>query len=231
VWIVDDDRPLAFTGGWFRPRIHISTATEQGLAAEELAAVLAHEDCHRRQRDPLRMAAARVAARTLAFIPGLCALADRHAQTIELAADEAAAQAASPKTLASALLRLGAAQNGDSDPDVCRIAPERVDRLAGRPIPRLGSRHAVLLFLGAIALGAVAIESFESARTAPVEVAVVAAQLCSVGGLALSSAVLLTARHRRSSDPAKARASCARPRQTAPERLFRRPGTVSDRSL
>jgi hypothetical protein len=62
-----------------------------------------------------------------------------------------------------------------------------------------------LLLLGAIALSILAAESLESARTAPVEVALAAAQLCSTGGLGLALTILVTALRRRVPEPARSR--------------------------
>ena len=196
VWIVDDARPLAFTGGWLQPRIHVSTTTVRRLEDDELAAVVAHEDRHRRHRDPLRLAAARVTAGALPFLPPVRVLAGRHAGALELAADEHAANTFGTQALAGALLRLGTAD--DERGEVCRIAPDRVDQLAGRPTARLGLRQTVLLSLTALALSLISLESIETARSARIDVALAAAQFCTVGPVAVAFVVLAHASRRQS---------------------------------
>ena len=128
VTIVDDPTPLAFCAGYLRPRIHLSTGAVARLSQTELDAVVAHEHHHLRRRDPLRLLIARVLADALFFLPALRRLADRYGALAEVAADEAAARASSPSTLAAALL----AFNHSPHPGlVVGIAPERVDHLLG----------------------------------------------------------------------------------------------------
>lgn len=54
--VVTNDRPLAITHGWRRPRIFVTTGLIRILTRSEFNAVLAHEAAHCRQRDPLFMA-------------------------------------------------------------------------------------------------------------------------------------------------------------------------------
>jgi Zn-dependent protease with chaperone function len=61
--VVDMDGPLALTAGLIRPRIFISTRLLEALAPAELAAVVGHEQAHRRRRDALRQLVAEVLAR------------------------------------------------------------------------------------------------------------------------------------------------------------------------
>ncbi|MBW2426370.1 MAG: M56 family metallopeptidase [Deltaproteobacteria bacterium] len=55
---IDSDEPFAFTGGFLRPRVRISTALEDLLSPSQRAVVLAHEQAHARRRDPARFALA-----------------------------------------------------------------------------------------------------------------------------------------------------------------------------
>jgi Zn-dependent protease with chaperone function len=128
VILFDDHRPLAFCAGVLRPRIYVSTATVDALDDEQLAAVLAHEAHHARQRDPLRVLVARVLADALFFLPAARRLGDRYEDLAELAADRAALRASGGQVapLASALLSLEATNSA-----VVGIAPERVDHLMG----------------------------------------------------------------------------------------------------
>jgi Zn-dependent protease with chaperone function len=131
VVVVDDDRPQAFCAGIVRPRIYVSTGTLRRLRPDELEAVLAHEEHHRRRRDPLRIAVARMLGHALFFVPVLRRLSDRYCAMAELAADAAAVRTTrgGGATLASALLRFSASSHPRA---AVGIAPERVDHLLGR---------------------------------------------------------------------------------------------------
>jgi Zn-dependent protease with chaperone function len=124
--VVEDDRPLAFCAGLLRPRVYVSTGALALLDDPALDAVLAHERHHARRRDPLRLAAARVLARALFFMPGLGALAASQRSLAELSADESAVTADpdSRSALARAML-------GFSDAGAAGFEPERVDYLLG----------------------------------------------------------------------------------------------------
>jgi Zn-dependent protease with chaperone function len=104
--VVAADEPLALTYRLARPRIMVSTGLIAVLTAAELSAVLAHERCHLRQRDPLRLLAARLLAAYGCYLPITGWLARRLALRRELAADRAAAGFAGRGVLAGALLKL-----------------------------------------------------------------------------------------------------------------------------
>ncbi len=131
--VIADPLPQAFCAGYLRPKVYISRRTLELLTEAELHAVLAHEHHHRRVRDPLRLAYARILSEALFFVPALRTLSDRYAELAELSADRAAvrANAGEPGPLASALLAFD--ENGR--PGV-GISPERVDLLLGEPIHR-----------------------------------------------------------------------------------------------
>jgi len=61
--VVDMDRPLALTAGLIRPRIYLSTRLLNALSPAELAAVVGHEQAHRRRRDAVRQLAAEALSR------------------------------------------------------------------------------------------------------------------------------------------------------------------------
>lgn len=174
-----DARPLAFCAGLLRPRVYVSTGAVDSLGADELRAVLAHEEHHARARDPLRVFCARVLADALFFIPALRRLADRYVALAELSADAAAvrANAGDRKPLASALLVFGETAN----PAVVNIAPERVDHLMGRRtrwgLPLAALSWTVLALGGLVAL---AMRAGEVSDAAAVNVPLVAAQACMV---------------------------------------------------
>ena len=123
--------PHAFCAGWLRPRIYVSAAAVERLSDEQLQAVLAHEQEHRRRRDPLRLAVGRILCEALFFLPVLRPLHDRYGEVAELTADAAAVAAAggSPGPLAAAMLTFDAHTQGGG----VGISPDRVDSLLGLP--------------------------------------------------------------------------------------------------
>jgi Zn-dependent protease with chaperone function len=132
VRVIAAGAPVAFCAGWLRPNIYISTAAVERLSEAELRAVLAHEQEHRRMRDPLRLAVGRVLCQALFFLPVLQRLHARYGDVAELAADAAAVTAAdgSPAPLAAAMLAFDAAAERD---DAVGISPDRIDSLLGCP--------------------------------------------------------------------------------------------------
>jgi hypothetical protein len=135
----------AFTAGWRSPVVYVAQELADGprrLAPGELAAVVAHEGAHVTRRDPLRFSALRAVASTLFWIPALRALLDDVVDEAEIRADDAAAAAVDPLTLASALVALAAWRPpagvvGESTPDYAvgfvrrDLLDRRVRRLAG----------------------------------------------------------------------------------------------------
>jgi Zn-dependent protease with chaperone function len=136
--VIEDCAVHAFCAGLLRPRVYVTTEALQRLDEDALAAVLAHERHHVQRRDPLRMAAGRVLARALFFLPWLQALTDRHRSLAELSADESAAARGRP-ALARAML---AFEEG-------RIEPERVEQLLGEG-DSLGWRFPIALTAAAL---------------------------------------------------------------------------------
>jgi beta-lactamase regulating signal transducer with metallopeptidase domain len=91
---------------------------------------LEHERHHALRRDPLRLAAARVLARAVFFLPGYRALVGRQQALAELGADERAINAApgNRSALARAMVIFSdSAESGDER----GVDPERVDHLLG----------------------------------------------------------------------------------------------------
>src|SRR3984885_12196247 len=129
--LIADPQPLAFCAGLLRPRVYVSSGAVAILDEEALGAVLAHERHHARRRDPLRLAAGRVLAEALFFLPGLAALVERQQAPAELSADESAGTVAPANrpALAHAMLSFsdppGSSRGG--------IDPARVDYLLGDP--------------------------------------------------------------------------------------------------
>jgi len=127
-----DPRPQAFCAGLLRPHAYVSTGALGVLESDELEAVLAHEAEHRRARDPLRLLAADLAARSLAPLPLYGRIARRLATAAELSADGAAlgVSGGDRRPLAGALIVMSEAAHG-----AVAVDPERVDALSGAPAP------------------------------------------------------------------------------------------------
>jgi hypothetical protein len=162
VSLVDDAAPEAFCAGFLRPRVYVSRGALELLSPAELHAVLAHEHHHRRVRDPLRLAGARVLSRALFFLPVLRPLGDRYADLAEVSADSAAVRAAAGgrAALAAALLAFDA----NAAPGTGGISPHRVDSLLGTgPRRRL---PAPLLVLAIGTLAGLAVVVWTASRTA-----------------------------------------------------------------
>jgi hypothetical protein len=137
----------AFCAGLLRPAIYVTEGTLRCTGEAELRAVLAHEEHHRRRRDPLRLLLARTVADAFRPLPLFATLADRQAAVADLLADAAAVSALGEKRpLAAALARF--------DEHGAGVAPERIDRLAV-PIPA-HSVSAVLPAAAAVALAVLA---------------------------------------------------------------------------
>jgi Zn-dependent protease with chaperone function len=148
VAVVGGSEPRAFCAGLLRPRVCVSAPALARLAPAELRAVVEHEACHVRRRDPLRLAIAQVAADGFGFVAPVRRLTARQAAVADLAADAAAVAAlGSPRPLAAALLRM------------VEPAPERVDHLLGRPlrVPHGGLAACALGVLAALGALAVAL--------------------------------------------------------------------------
>jgi len=128
--VIDEPQPVAFCAGLLTPRVFVSSAAVELLDDGALTAVLAHELHHATRRDPLRLAAGRVLARALFFVPGLTELARRQRALAELSADEAAIgeEGSERSALARAMLSLTDAGAPDAG-----IDPARVDYLLGEP--------------------------------------------------------------------------------------------------
>src|SRR6201996_3602209 len=130
--LIVDPQPQAFCAGLLRPRVYVSTGAVAILDEEALSAVLAHERHHAYRHDPLRLAAGRVLAQALFFLPGLGDLVERQQALAELSADESAVNdlPANRSALARAMLSFSdsPARGGSTGVD-----PARVDYLLGDP--------------------------------------------------------------------------------------------------
>jgi bla regulator protein blaR1 len=204
VFVVDDDRPEAFCAGLLRPRVYITSGALAVLDAPALRAVLAHERHHARRHDPLRLAASRVIARSLFFLPAVRELRRGQQALVEMSADESAVNdaAGDRSPLARAMLSFSEAPQGGSSSGV---DPARVDYLLG------GSpawRFPALMCSAALALLALVVTitvlvGREAAGSATLDPPFLSAQPCVVMlalipcGVALSAVELGRIRRRR----------------------------------
>ena len=147
-WVVPDERLRAFCAGLINPRVYISSGAVALLDEAALRAVLAHERHHASRRDPLRLAAGRVIARALFFVPGLGELVRRQQALAELSADESAVAGAPENRSALARAMLSLSDRSVAD-EVVGIDPARVDYLLGEAP---SWRFPVVLCLGALSL-------------------------------------------------------------------------------
>lgn len=154
-----DAEPYALCIGVLRPRIAVSTGLVQVLGRDELAAVLAHEELHRRRRAPLRQIAARVIARGLFFVPLLDDLLEVHVVEEEILADRKSAATVGRRPLAAALGKLLSTPSmaaGTSGFGRTSALPYRVKALGEdrMPLPKLGLPRVVAsgATLGALVL-------------------------------------------------------------------------------
>lgn len=111
--VLDDSLKLAFTHGILRPRIYISTGLVKSLTRDELAAVLLHEACHRRGRDPLKFLLASFVRDAFFYLPVSGCIVRFFQSEMEMAADDSAVQRiGDPLVLAGAILKVALAGGG-----------------------------------------------------------------------------------------------------------------------
>ncbi|MFJ5767552.1 M56 family metallopeptidase [Lysinibacillus sp. NPDC093210] len=106
VQIVAVTRPLAFTYGFIRPRILISTGLMNILQPDELKAVLEHEYYHYQNKDPVKVSLWFSLARVFSFLPISQKLYERYMIEKEIKADTFAINQVGMKAVASALYKL-----------------------------------------------------------------------------------------------------------------------------
>jgi Zn-dependent protease with chaperone function len=192
MFVIHDERPESFCAGLLRPRIYITTGALARLDAPALDAVLVHEGQHAHRRDPLRLAASRVIARSLFFLPAVRELRRGQQLLAEVSADESAVNAAAGdrSALARAMLSFTDA-SGSSGPD-----PARVDHLLGEPT---GWRFPALTCTAALALLALVVTlailvGREAAGSATLDPPFLSAQPCIVMLALIPCAAALVAR-------------------------------------
>jgi Zn-dependent protease with chaperone function len=198
--VIDGADPQAFCAGQLRPRVYVSEGALEQLSREELAAVIAHERHHLRQRDPLRLLIATALADSLFFLPILRRMSERYRALGELAADEAAVKSLhGPAPLASALLKFSEPE--PSPAAVAGIDPDRVDHLMGDARASRWRLPGTLLGRSALALavmGGLVLLAWHGIVDPTLEVPLLLAAACMVlmvgGPVVLASGALVLSR-------------------------------------
>ncbi|MCP2336328.1 M56 family metallopeptidase [Actinomadura rupiterrae] len=176
VLLLDHPLPVAYCLPAGARSIVISSGARSGLAPDELAAVLAHERAHLRQRHHALLMLLDLSHAALPWLPTLRRAAATVPLLLEMAADDAAVRRHGPRTVRSALERLtllpgpsgtlaatgptSADGPAEDRPLTHRLArlddPPRTGRLA-RPLARAAAIASVAAPLAAVALTIAAI--------------------------------------------------------------------------
>lgn len=133
VTVFEDRLPLAFTAGFLKPRVFLSTKLVDILDEGELRAVVFHETHHQESRDPLKGLAISFLSDFLFFLPVSRFIKKAYSLTAEMTADaHSIGLDADPADLAGSLLKVqklsGPAASWFFDP-----ATERAKHLLGQP--------------------------------------------------------------------------------------------------
>ncbi|KWU61014.1 MULTISPECIES: M56 family metallopeptidase [Priestia] len=106
IHVTEDKQPVAFTYGFIYPQIVISTGLIQILEADEVEAVLEHEYCHYKNKDPFKLSVCKCLARLFFFLPISQKRLKNYVTQKELAADNFAIEQVGLKPVVSALYKL-----------------------------------------------------------------------------------------------------------------------------
>ncbi|HWH30872.1 MAG TPA: M56 family metallopeptidase [Mycobacteriales bacterium] len=106
VTVVDTDVAAAYCLPGRHGRIILTSAAVSGLDREELAAVIAHERAHLRERHHVPVAVAKGLARAFPMMPLFAAAATEIGRLVEMRADDAAARDTDQISVAAALVAL-----------------------------------------------------------------------------------------------------------------------------
>ena len=133
VTVFEDRLPLAFTGGFLKPRVFLSTKLVDILDEKELRAVILHESHHQRSKDPLKGLVVSFISDFLFFLPVSRFLKKTYHLMSEITADAySVSSQADPLDLVGSLLKVqkinGPAASWFFDPTT-----ERAKQLLGQP--------------------------------------------------------------------------------------------------
>ena len=137
--LVEHAQPAAYCVAGRHPTVILTTGALQALAPGQVEAVLAHERAHLAWRHHRLLAMARISRRALPFLP---LMRDTEAQVqrlVELHADDTAAQARDPRSLATALVVLATAASDPASVPATASAPGPVLAAVAGPAPVLAS--------------------------------------------------------------------------------------------
>lgn len=148
--VFEVDQPVAFCAGLIRPEIFVSRGAQRDMSPEVLSVVLAHEEQHRKSRDPLRKAATKTLAESFFFLPVIGQVGQKYLALTEIRADRAAA-AVAPRgsgDVAEALLAFPA---GEETTSSSTTSAHRIDDLSGTAGTWAPSRTMLITTLVALA--------------------------------------------------------------------------------
>lgn len=142
--------PVAFSSGIFNKPIYISNNLVDSLTEKELEAIIAHELCHIKNNDVLKITLAGYLSDVLFFIPGLKALYHRLETENEYFADYSSSEKAGKDNVINALLRM--VQLNMSQPQITvsfanskTDVLNRIKKLQGRDVNHKPGLSAVML--------------------------------------------------------------------------------------
>lgn len=105
-------KPLAFTAGYFRPRIFLSSRLLSISSPSELSSILAHEKSHQLNYDPLKSLFVGFVSSIVPYFPGKPWLFGQYQTLVEISCDRFSQSLSShPSTLVSALLKMQTSAN------------------------------------------------------------------------------------------------------------------------
>ncbi len=143
--LVEHSEPVAYCVAGRHPTVILSTGALQELDPAQLAAVLAHERAHLTGRHHRLLALARIGSLVLPFLPLMRDADEQVARLVEMHADDAAARANDPRSLATALVVLAA--GASPAPALAAAATDSVQRIRRllRPAEPLGTARRRML--------------------------------------------------------------------------------------
>jgi Zn-dependent protease with chaperone function len=150
--VVEHSELVAYCVAGRHPTVILSTGALQALEPAELSAVLAHERAHLAGRHHRLLALARIGRLALPFLPLMRESDTQVARLVEMHADDAAARASDPRSLATALVIL--ATGTSPAPALAASATDSVQRIHRllRPAEPLGPARRQLLRAAAASL-------------------------------------------------------------------------------
>jgi Zn-dependent protease with chaperone function len=152
VVIFEDKLPLAFTGGFLKPRIYLSRSLLNSLEEEEIRAIVLHESRHKKARDPLKSLFVSFLCDLYFFLPVAVFLKKGHRLLAEIRADAQEAEARiEPLDVARTLLKVRKI-HGLSSSWFNDMLLERTKYLCGEKVPILPPMGRILISASLAAL-------------------------------------------------------------------------------